>query len=63
VQRFRLVLDAVVDGLADIFLETRRARMGMHHRLALRVGVLGIAQPGHIHFDAGNSQSEASLAP
>src|SRR6266850_3123482 len=50
--RLRLVLVAVVKGLDDVFLETRSTRMCMHHRLALRVAVLGIAYPEHIHFDA-----------
>src|SRR5580704_7382867 len=39
--RLRLVLDAVVEGLDDVFLEMRSTRMCMHHRLALRVAVLG----------------------
>src|SRR5258707_7173825 len=51
--RLRLVLVAVVEGLDDVFLETRITLMCMHHRLALRVAVLGIAYPEHIHFDAG----------
>src|SRR6202011_1983836 len=50
--RLRLVLDAIVEGLDDVFHEMRSTRMCMHHRLALRVAVLGIAQPEHIHFDA-----------
>src|SRR5438876_9253567 len=41
--RLRLVLVAVVEGLDDVFFEMRAARMRMHHRLALRVAVLGIA--------------------
>ena len=51
--RFGLVLDAVVEGLDDVFLEMRSARMCMHHRLALRVAVFGISQAEHVHFDAG----------
>src|SRR5713101_574907 len=35
--RLRLVLDAVVKGLDDVFLEMRSTRMCVHHRLALRV--------------------------
>src|ERR1700726_4708423 len=55
--RLRLVLVAVVEGLDDVFLETRSTRMCMHHRPALRVPVLGIAYPEHIHFDARRHQS------
>src|ERR1700738_4580984 len=51
--RLRLVLVAVVEGLDDVFLETRSTRMCMHHRLALRVAVFRISQTKHIHFDAG----------
>src|ERR1700720_4194176 len=42
--RLRLVLVAVVEGLDDVFLETRRTRMCMHHRLALHVAVFGISE-------------------
>src|SRR5260370_18723344 len=54
--RLRLVLVAVVEGLDDIFFETRATRMRMHYRLALRVAVFGISQAKHIHFDAGCHQ-------
>src|ERR1700736_4292902 len=50
--RLRLVLVAVVEGLDDVFFETRATRMCMHHRLALRMAVFGIGQTKHIHFDA-----------
>src|SRR5258708_14693451 len=40
--RLRLVLVAVVEGLDDVFLETRRTRMCMHYRLALGAALLGI---------------------
>src|SRR5258706_8010334 len=53
----RLVLVAVVEGLDDVFFETRATRMCVHHRLALRVAVLGISEPEHIHFDARRHQS------
>src|ERR1700737_366257 len=55
--RLRLVLVAVVEGLDDVFFETRATRMYVHHRLALRVAVFGISEPEHIHFDAGRHQS------
>src|SRR5258705_10791015 len=51
--RLRLVLVAVVEGLDDVFFETRATWMYVHHRLALRVAVFGISEPEHIHFDAG----------
>src|SRR5216683_1851990 len=41
--RLRLVLDAVVEGLDDVFPEARAARVRLYHRLALRVAVLAIA--------------------
>src|SRR5437016_7315198 len=53
----RLVLDAVVERLDDIFLEMRSTRMGMRHGLALRVAVFGIGQAKHVHFDAARHQS------
>src|SRR6267142_6827237 len=40
--RLRLVLVAVVEGLDDVFFETRATRMCMHHRFALRIAVFGI---------------------
>src|SRR5450631_1290631 len=55
--RLRFVLDAVIEGLDDVFFEMRRTRMCMHHRLALCVAVLGISEAKHIHFDAGRHQS------
>src|SRR5712691_5450024 len=42
-RRLRLVLDAVVERLDDVFLEVRAARVRMHYRLALRIAVLAIA--------------------
>src|SRR5258707_11296588 len=40
--RLRLVLDAVVERLDDVFLEMLGAWMGAHHGLALGVAVFGI---------------------
>src|SRR3981081_3161403 len=56
--RLRLVLVAVVEGLDDVFLEMRAARMRAHHRLALRVAVARIVDPEHVHFDAGHNQAD-----
>src|SRR6202049_2871659 len=55
--RLRLLLVAVVEGLDDVFFETRATRMDVHHRLALRVAVFRISNPEHIHFDARCHQS------
>src|ERR1700744_268844 len=41
--RLRLVLVAFVEVLNDVFFETWSTWMCMHHRLPLRVAVLGIA--------------------
>src|SRR3984885_7720634 len=59
--RIRLVLVAVIEGLDDVFLETRGTRMYMHHRLALRVAVLRIGYAKDVHFDAGRHQSDDRL--
>src|SRR5882672_2357726 len=48
-RRLRLMLDAVIEGLDDVFFEMRCPRMCMHPRLALRIAVLGTAKPEHIH--------------
>src|ERR1700680_4091119 len=51
--RLRLVLVAVVEGLDDVFFETRSTRMCMRHRLALRIAVFRIGQTKDIHLNAG----------
>src|SRR5262245_31839515 len=38
-----LVFDAIVEGLDDVFLETRRAGIGRHYSLALRIRELVVA--------------------
>src|SRR6202521_1278286 len=48
----RLVPDAVVEGLDDVFLEAVAARMRLHNRLALRVGKFGIGNAEHVHLYA-----------
>src|SRR5258708_9365162 len=48
--RLRLVLDAVVERLDDVFLEMLPARMGAHHGFALGVAVFSIAHAEHVHF-------------
>src|SRR6266851_9525651 len=54
--RLRLVLDAVVERLDDVFLEMLGTRMGAHHSLALGVAVFGMGQAEHIHFHADRHQ-------
>src|ERR1700716_1284244 len=48
----RLVPDAVVEGLDDLFLEAVAARMRLHHRPALCVGKFGISNAQHVHLYA-----------
>src|SRR5258707_7574575 len=52
----RLVPDAVVEGLDDVFLEAVAARMRLHNRLALRVGKFGIGNAEHVHLYARRHQ-------
>ena len=42
--RLRLVLDAVIEGLDDVFFEMYVPRMGMNYRLALFIAVFGISE-------------------
>src|ERR1700694_580393 len=49
--RLRLVLDAVIERLDDVFLELCRTRVGMHHRLALGIAEFGITEAKHVHFN------------
>src|SRR3984957_15358781 len=55
-RRGRLVLDAVVEGLNDIVLEVRRARMRLHHSLALRGAEVTVGKAQYVHLDAGGQQ-------
>src|SRR5271168_630445 len=52
----RLVLDAVVERLDDVFLELVAARMCPHYRLALCVREVGVGDTQHVHFDARRYQ-------
>src|SRR5260370_33440615 len=51
--RLRLVLDAIIEGLDDVFLEVNAARMRVDNRLSLGIAVFGVGQAEHVHFDAG----------
>src|ERR1700756_3532415 len=55
---FRLVFDPVVEGLDDVFFETRRARIGGNHCLALRVPELVKADAQHVHLDARSDKGD-----
>ena len=52
----RLVLDAVVERLDDVFLEVAAARIRPHHRLALCVGEVGVGDTQHVHLYARRHQ-------
>src|SRR6266852_3061748 len=56
--RLRFVLDTVVEGLDDVFLEMRRTRMCTDHRLALGIAVFGISQAKYVHFDARRQERD-----
>src|SRR5260370_10031710 len=57
--RIRLVLDAVVEGLDDVFFEVLSAGMRLHDRLAFDVAEFGIAQPQDVHLDTcGNERDD-----
>src|SRR5580704_16925018 len=42
--RMRLVLEAIVECLDDVFLEVITARMCLEHHVSLRIAVLGIGE-------------------
>jgi hypothetical protein len=54
----RLMPDAVVEGLDDVFLEAAAARMRLHHRLALRVGEFGVGNAQDVHLHASRHQCD-----
>src|ERR1700682_6308854 len=56
--RKRFALDAVVEGLDDVFLEIIAARMRLDHRVSLSIAILGVGQAEHIHLDASRDQSD-----
>jgi hypothetical protein len=62
---FRLVFDAVVEGLEDILFEVGCTWERVHHRVAVGVNKAGVVDSQHIHFDPGryqgNDRSEALM--
>jgi len=56
------VLDAVVEGLNDVFLETGHAGISRDRSLALRVRELLIGDAEHIHLDAARPKPRHALA-
>jgi hypothetical protein len=62
--RLRLVLDAVVEGLDDVFFEMYVPRMGMNYRLALFIAVFGISEAKQreaLALKAGDGGTKNSL--
>jgi hypothetical protein len=57
-RRLRLVPDAVIEGLDDLFLEPPLARMQANDRLPHGIVIVGIRQSKHIHFDTGGDQGD-----
>ncbi len=52
------VVDGVVEGLDDFFLEMVRARMPLHDGFALGLGELGKSNAKHVHFDTGADERD-----
>src|ERR1700723_3250674 len=53
-----LAMDAVVEGLDDLFLEAGRARVRVDNGFALGVGKLGICDTEDVHLDAGGDERD-----
>ena len=53
-----LVLDAVVEGLNDVFLKSRCARISGDYGLADVIGIAVVRQAQHVHLDAGGRQGD-----
>src|SRR2546423_12333951 len=56
--RIRLVFDAIVEGLDDVFLEALRPGMGLDNRRALDVAVFVISEAEDVHFDTGGKECD-----
>src|SRR5439155_17913071 len=56
-----LVVEAVVEGLDDLFLEAAGARVRADHRLALGLGELGKSDAEHVHLDAGGDERDDGM--
>ena len=56
--RIRLVFDAIVEGLDDVFLEALRPGMGLDDRRALDVAVFVISEAEDVHFDTRGKECD-----
>src|SRR4029077_9796480 len=54
--RLGLVVEAVVEGLDDLFLKAAGARVRADHGFALGLGELGKSDAEHIHLDTGGNE-------
>src|SRR3984893_16057608 len=54
--RLGLVVEAVVEGLDDLFLEAAGSRVRANHGFALDVRELGKSDTEHVHLDAGGNE-------
>jgi hypothetical protein len=59
--RLRLVPDAVVERLDDVFLEGGRARKDRDDGLPLRLALLAVGQAENVHLHAGSSTAFVKL--
>ena len=59
--RLGLVVEAVVEGLDDLFLEAAGARVRADHGFALGVGELGKSDAEHVHLDAGGDERDDGM--
>ncbi len=55
-RRRRLVLDAVIECLDNVFLEVLATRVRLHHRLALGGVVLIVSRSEHVHLHSSGHQ-------
>src|SRR5260370_34194344 len=59
--RLRLVVEAVVEGLDDLFLEAAGARVRADHDFALGLRELGKSDAEHVHLDAGGNERDDGM--
>src|ERR1700730_12152377 len=56
--RLGLIVEAVVEGLDDLFLEAARARVRADHGFALGIRELGKSNAEHVHLDTGSDERD-----
>src|SRR5712671_710277 len=59
--RIRLVVDAVVEGLDDLFLEVAGARVCADDGCALGLREVGKSDAEHVHFDTGGKERDDGM--